>query len=107
MTEIICTLITAVSGIIVAALSIQIRKSNEMAKEQREREKEQDDLQERQMLLLMQMVDTAISLSIINANAVMNYKNNGNVEEAYSAAREAKRQYKALMQEVTAHEVVK
>ena len=100
MTEIICTIITALAGIVVACLSIQISKVNK-------RSEEQNELQERQTLLLLRMVDSSISLSLVSANALMDYKNNGNVEEAYSAAHKAKQDYKALMQEITAHEVVK
>lgn len=59
------------------------------------------------MLLLLKMVYSVISLSTVSANALMDYKNNGNVEAAYEATREAKEQYEAMMQELTAKQASK
>jgi hypothetical protein len=55
----------------------------------------------------MKMIDASMQLAIVSANALMDYKNNGNVEQAYKAANEATSEYQAFMQEVTAHEVGK
>lgn len=100
MTEIICTLITAVAGIIVALLSVQIKKSNDRAERRAK-------VRERESLLNLRLTYAAVELSMVCANAQMDYKNNGNVERAYAAAEEAKNEYNSLMQELTAHEVGK
>lgn len=100
MTEIICTFITAAASIIVAVLSIHIKRSNDKADHRAE-------LRERESLLNLRLTSSAVKLAIVSANALMQYKNNGNVEEAYDAAREAEEEYQKFLQEVTAHEVGK
>lgn len=100
MTEIICALITAASGIIVALLSISIKKSNDKSERQAK-------LRQEESLLSMKMIDASMQLAIVSANALMDYKNNGNVELAYKAANDATAEYQAFMQKVTAHEVGK
>lgn len=100
MTEIICTTITAVSGIIVALLSISIKRSNDRAERRA-------NLRQKESLLSMKMIDASMQLAKVSANALMDYKNNGNVEEAYQAANDATQEYQAFMREVTAHEVGK
>lgn len=98
--EIICTAISAASAILVAILTVYIKRYEDRA----ERDSK---FRERQMLLLLRMVDSAISLSIVSANALMDYKNNGNVAEAYESAAEAKKEYKQMMQELTAQQASK
>lgn len=100
MTEIICTMITAFAGIIVALLSIQIKKGNERAERIAK-------TRERESLINLKLTSSAVKLSMINSNAIMEYKNNGNVEEAYQQAKEAEDEYQAFLREVAAHEVSK
>lgn len=98
MTEIICTFITAAASIIVAILTIHIKRSDDRAERRAA-------LRERESLLNLRLTSAAVRLSIVSANALMDYKNNGNVEEAYQSAREAEEEYQKFLQEVTAHEV--
>ena len=100
MTEIICALITAASGVIVALLSISIKRSNDRAERSAK-------LRQKESLLSMKMIDASMQLAQVSANALMDHKNNGNVERAYTAAAEATADYQAFLQEVTAHEVGK
>lgn len=100
MTEIICTTITALAGIIVALLGVHIKRSGAKAEKTAL-------LRQRESLLNLRMTDAALQLSIVSANALMDYKNNGNVEAAYQAAHEAGEEYRAFMQEVTADQVGK
>lgn len=100
MTEIICALITAASGIIVALLSISIKRANDKSERRAK-------VRQKESLLSMKMIDASMQLAIVSANALMDYKNNGNVEQAYKAANEATAEYQAFMQEVTAHEIGK
>ena len=100
MVEIICALIASLSTIIVAILSLYIKRI--MGKMDR-----RQSLRERESLLNLRLTSAAVKLSIVNANAVMNYANNGNVEEAYTLAKDAEDEYERFQQEVTAHEVGK
>lgn len=100
MTEIICTLITSISGIIVAALSIQIKKANERAERYAK-------IRQRDSLLSMRMMDAILKLSVVTANALTGGENNGNVAEAKEDAKEAAHDYTVFLQEVTADQVGK
>lgn len=100
MVEIICALIASLSTIIVAILSLYIKQI--MGKMDR-----RQSLRERESLLNLRLTSAAVKLSTVSANALMNYENNGNVEEAYEQAREAEEEYQRFQQEVTAHEVGK
>lgn len=100
MVEIICALIASLSTIIVAILSLYIKQIiGKMDRRQ--------SLRERESLLNLRLTSAAVKLSTVSANALMNYTNNGNVEEAYEQAREAEEEYQRFQQEVTAHEVGK
>ncbi len=107
MTEILCTLITALAGIVVAVLSVYIKRIEDRAKEADERNDRANEVRKRESLLNLRLTYAAVGLSMVCANALMDYKNNGNVELAYQAAAEAKEEYNNLMQELTAHEVGK
>lgn len=98
MTEIICTIITAAATIIVALLGVHIKRANDRT-EQREARREKESL------LNLKLTLAGVELGTVSANAVMNYANNGNVEEAYKNAREAKEEYEAFIQEVYSQEV--
>jgi len=98
LTEIICAFIAAVASIIVALLSIHIKRVND-------RTERRAAIRQRESLLSLKMADATLQLSLVSANALMDYKNNGNVEAAYAAATEVEAEYKAFLQEVTAHEV--
>ena len=100
MTEIICTCITAGAGIVVALLSLQIKRTND-------RNEKRAELRQKESLLSLKMADATLQLSLVSANALMDYKNNGNVEEAYAAAHQVGKEYKAFMQEVTAGQLGK
>lgn len=100
MVEIVCALIASLSTIIVAILSLYIKQIvGKMDRRQ--------SLRERESLLNLRLTSAAVKLSTVSANALMNYTNNGNVEEAYEQAREAEEEYQRFQQEVTAHEVGK
>lgn len=100
MTEIVCTLITSVAGIIVALLGIHIKRSND-------RSEHRAQVRERESLLSLRMADATLQLSVVSSNALTDHKNNGNVERAREAAEAAAADYQAFMQELTAHQVGK
>ena len=100
MTEIICTGITAVAGIIVALLSVHIKRSDDRAERRAK-------IRQRESFLSMKMLDSVMQLSRVSAIALTGGTNNGNVEKAMEAAEEAASEYQSFIQEITAHEVGK
>ena len=98
MTEIICAAIAGLSSVIVAVVSLNIKKSNKKA-EQRAALREERDL------LNLHMMDATLQLSIVTSNALTGGHNNGNVERAREAAKKASDEYEEFMREVTVHEV--
>lgn len=100
MTEIICTCITALAGIVVAILSVHIKRSEDRAEARAK-------LRQRESLLSLRMMDATMQLSVVCSNALTNHENNGNVEKAREAAEEAAEEYADFMREVTAQQVGK
>lgn len=100
MTEIICTTISAIAGIIVAVLSIHIKRSDDRAERRAE-------LRQKESYLSMKMIDTVMQLSQVSAIALTGGTNNGNVEKAMTAAQESARDYQEFLQAVAAREVGK
>lgn len=102
MTEIICTCITAIAGILVAYLSASIKRSNDRAEKRA-------ILRQRENFLSMKMTDAILSLSIVTANRLLDLgeENNGNVAKAKEAAKDAAHEYQEFLQEVTAGQVGK
>jgi len=91
---IITAIISAISAILVAYIGNHA-KVVEARNEKREKRREKESL------LSMAMMDAAIQLSVVSANALTNGKNNGNVEEARKAAQKARADYEAFLREVT------
>lgn len=58
-------------------------------------------------LLVLQMLDATLELSIVSSNALTNGHNNGNVEEARAAAKKAKDDYQAFLLEIMSEEHLK
>lgn len=98
MTEIICTLITALAGIIVAILTVKINKQEANAKER-------ESIRQEESLLSLRMMDATLQLSVVTSNALTGGTNNGNVETARKAAKDVAHDYQEFMQRITAHEV--
>lgn len=98
MTEVVCTAITAVAGIIVAVVGHRATKQNKRAEEHAE-------ARQRESLLSLRMMDATLQLSVVTANALTGGHNNGNVEHAREAAQKVGNEYTKFMQELTANEV--
>lgn len=104
MVQIICAIISGVTAIAVAIIGIisskAAKKSANMSKVyqmNQERRKKAD-------LLVLQMLDATLELSIVSSNALTNGHNNGNVEEARLAAKKAKEDYQAFLLEIMSEE---
>lgn len=95
MVTVITACISAISAIIVAYIGVRSKQIEDKA-EKREKRREKESL------LSMKMMDATMQLSIVSSNALTNYANNGNVEEAREAAKKARNEYEAFLREVTA-----
>lgn len=98
ITQIICTVITATVGLLVAIIGKRITKSNSESDIQRERRK-------RESRLSIEMQAATLQLSIVCANALTGGVNNGNVEHAREKAKEAEEAYLAFEREVLSEEI--
>lgn len=95
MTEVIISIISAISAIIVAvigAININHRKKDEKSAEMRSKE----------FRLGMDMQAASIELSDVIAIAVTGGHTNGNVEEARQKARKAKDAYYSFLKSIAA-----
>lgn len=99
MTEIICTFITAAAGIIVAILSIQLKKSESLAAKRAAEVDERAELRKKESLLSMQMNFANLSLAMTTSLALSGGHTNGNVEAAQKEAEEAAKAYQDFIHE--------
>lgn len=99
-TEVVCTVITASSGIIVALLGLYIKRTDA-------RNENRARLRQRESLLSLRMIDASLQLSVVTANALTGGHNNGNVEQAKEAAEEAASEYQNFLQEVSTQAIGK
>ena len=100
-------IVPAVATIAVAVIEKNAAKERKSAKERDERMEKRAAIREKESRLSMKMIDATMQLSVVTANALTGGYNNGNVEHAKAAAEEAAAEYKAFLQDVTAHEVSK
>ena len=111
MTEIICTTITALAGIIVALLGIQIKRSGAKADERIKRNEEKSDeearFRKKESLLSLKMMYATLKLSAENSIGILSGNNFENIQDALDKANSVSDEYQEFLQEVTAHEVGK
>ena len=98
ITQIICTVIIAIEGVIIAVIGKKVANSNHESDIQRERRK-------RESRLSIEMQAATLQLSIVCANALTGGVNNGNVEKAREKAKEAEAAYLAFEHEVLSEEI--
>ena len=111
MTEIICTTITALAGIIVALLGIHIKRSGAKADERIKRNEEKSDeearFRKKESLLSLKMMYATLKLSAENSIGILSGNNFENIQDALDKANSVSDEYQEFLQEVTAHEVGK
>lgn len=98
MTEIICTLITAIVGIITTVIGVYLKSTMEK-NEKREQRRQTESL------LSLQMMSATLELTEATANAVLGKTNNGNVEKAYQKTNKAKQNYIDFEQKILSEEI--
>lgn len=116
ITNIICTVITASSGIIMAYIADMTKKSKaaEAKKEEQRKKEEEERLKEalkrekrrrEEMFLSLQMASANSALTVGVAWALKRGHCNGEVEEGLRKVAEAEEAYKKFMQEVVVEEI--
>lgn len=107
MTEIICTFITASTAIIVAILTAQIKKSENLSEQRAKEAEARGELRKRESLLSMRMNFANLSLGMTTSLALTGGHTNGNVEAAQEAAQDAAREYEEFIQEQGFEKIIK
>ena len=111
MTEIACTTITAITGIIVALLGIRIKRSEARADERFKMREARDDeaarFRRKESLLSLKMMYATLDLSKENSIGLLSGNNLENIQDALDRANSVSTEYQEFLQEVTAHEVGK
>lgn len=100
MTEIICTTITALAGIIVALLGVHIKRSEARAEETAK-------LRQKESLLSLKMMNATLHLSAENSIGIISGNNFENIQDALDRANAVSDEYQEFMQTVTASQIGK
>lgn len=98
MIEIICAAVAALAAIVCAVISGHGEK-------RRRGEEKHAKLRAEESLLSLRMMDAAVQLGVVSANALTHGHNNGNVEQARVAAQQARAEYQAFLQRTAAAEI--
>lgn len=93
--------------IIPALATITVAIIELIAARDRKRASDREDIRTRESRLSMEMMNATLQLSLVTANALTGGHNNGNVEKAYAAAKQAEESYYKFLFDVTSHEVGK
>lgn len=94
------TVLVAVIELIAANERKQNKKDNERLKRHEQQRAKESKLQ-------MEMNSATLQLCVVTANALTGGHNNGNVERARQAAKDAEDAYNAFIQELAANQVAK
>ncbi len=100
-------LIPALAAIIVAIIEAIAAIDRKQTKKNQKAAEIQEQRRTEETRLSMKMMSATLQLSIVTANALTGGHNNGNVENAKTAAESAQAEYQAFLEKVTAQEVAK
>lgn len=98
MVEVICAVVAALSAVACAIIGVRGEKNKKA-------EEKHTALRAEESLLSLRMMDAAVQLGVVSANALTHGHNNGNVEEARKAAQKARSEYQAFLQRTAAQEI--
>lgn len=99
-------IIPAIAGIIIAIIEFFAVRDRKSASKDREAV-ENAAIRAEESRLSMKKQDASFQLSIATANALTGDYDNGDVEKACIAAKEAEHEYNEFLQKVTAKEITK
>ncbi len=100
-------LIPALAAIIVAIIEAIAAIDRKQAKKNQKASEIQERRRTEETRLSMKMMSATLQLAIVTANALTGSHNNGNVENAKTAAESAQAEYQSFLERVTAQEVAK
>ena len=97
--------IPAVAAIIVAIIEAIAAKERNDRKKDKEAELKRANERKEESRLSMKMMDAALQLSVVTANALTGGHNNGNVERAKESAQKASEAYQEFLHRVASDSV--
>lgn len=93
--------------VLVAIIELIAAKDRRQSKRDQERLKRHEQQRAKETKLQMEMNSATLQLCIVTSNALTGGHNNGNVERARQAAKDAEDAYNAYIQELAANQVAK
>ena len=93
--------------VLVAIIELIAAKDRKESKKDQERLKRHEQQRAKETKLQMEMNSATLQLCVVTSNALTGGYNNGNVERARQAARDAEDAYNAYIQELAANQVAK
>lgn len=93
--------------VIVAIIELIAAKDRKESKRDQERIKRHEQQRAKETKLQMEMNSATLQLCVVTSNALTGGHNNGNVEKARQAAKDAEEAYNAYIQELAANQVAK
>lgn len=93
--------------VLVAIIELIAAKDRKESKKDQERLKRHEQQRAKETKLQMEMNSATLQLCVVTSNALTGGHNNGNVEMARQAARDAEDAYNAYIQELAANQVAK
>ncbi len=93
--------------VLVAIIELIAAKDRKQSKKDHERLKRHEQQRAKETKLQMEMNSATLQLCVVTSNALTGGHNNGNVERARQAARDAEDAYNAYIQELAANQVAK
>ena len=93
--------------VLVAIIELIAAKDRKQSKKNQERIKRHEQQRAKETKLQMEMNSATLQLCVVTSNALTGGHNNGNVERARQAAKDAEDAYNAYIQELAANQVAK
>lgn len=93
--------------VLVAIIELIAAKDRKQSKKDHERLKRHEQQRAKETKLQMEMNSATLQLCVVTSNALTGGHNNGNVERARQAAKDAEDAYNAYIQELAANQVAK
>ena len=93
--------------VLVAIIELIAAKDRKQSKNDHERLKRHEQQRAKETKLQMEMNSATLQLCVVTSNALTGGHNNGNVERARQAAKDAEDAYNAYIQELAANQVAK
>ena len=93
--------------VLVAIIELIAAKDRKQSKKDQERLKRHEQQRAKETKLQMEMNSATLQLCVVTSNALTGGHNNGNVERARQAAKDAEEAYNAYIQELAANQVAK